>query len=57
MSVANKIANDSHENAGRYTTRTYSRHGLSKGARYYKRYYNRLGKRAEARLARKDSEA
>lgn len=54
MSIANKIANEAHETAGRYTTRTYSKHGLSKRARVFKRFYNRLGKRAEARIAFKD---
>lgn len=54
MSIAKKIANENHETAGRYTTRTYSKHGLSKKARDYKRIYNRIGKRAEARIAFKD---
>jgi hypothetical protein len=54
MSNAHKIANAKHENGGRYTTRSYSKHGLSKAANAYKKYYNRLGKRGDARLAFKD---
>lgn len=46
-----RIANDCWETAGAYTTRSYSRHGLSKGAVRAKKYYNRIGKRADAKFA------
>jgi hypothetical protein len=45
------IANDGWEIAGTNTTRSYSRHGLSKAAVRVKKYYNRIGKRADEKFA------
>ncbi len=45
------IANTNHEETGALTTRHVSRHGLSKGAVEYKKYYNRRGKRLDGRFA------
>lgn len=56
MSMHKKIANENYEYAGKLTSRRISRHGLSTCARYYKRYYNRIGKRGEARRAFRDAE-
>lgn len=47
--IHRKVANENHEDCGRYTTRSTSRHGVGKGQRWMKRYVNRRGKRAEAR--------
>lgn len=51
MNAYRKIANANHEEAGAYTTRSFSRHGLGKGARKLKKIVNRNAKRAEAREA------
>lgn len=54
MSIANKIANKQNEEDGRRTSRPQGR-GLSPTAFRSKRIRNRMAKRAEARLAFKDS--
>lgn len=48
--IHNKVANNDWETAGSNTSRSISRHGLTSGARKLKRYYNRVGKRTEARI-------
>ena len=45
------IANDCHEECGRNSTRSVNKSGLSKGLVRAKKYYNRIGKRADARFA------
>ncbi len=45
-----KIANAHYEDAGSNTTRSCSRHGLSKGAVKMKKIVNRRAKRVEARF-------
>ena len=52
-----KIANRNWEEGGTLTTRTTSRHGLSKKQRLMKRYFRRLGKRVESEVAFKDQES
>ncbi len=52
--IDRKIANENHEDGGRLSTRSVSRHGLSKATKYYKKYYNRVGKRGAKKLAFKD---
>lgn len=51
MSIANKYANEGHEDITVATTRSVSRHGLSKGQRREKKVRNRAAKRFEARMA------
>lgn len=45
-----KIANRGFEEAASHTTRSFSRHGLSRRARIEKHLRNRIAKRAEARM-------
>lgn len=45
------IANDCHEEQGRLSTRTVNKSGLSKGGVRAKKYYNRIGKRGDAKFA------
>lgn len=54
MNTHRKIANENHEEGGRLSTRSVSKHGLGKAGRYYKKYYNRIGKRGAKKLALKD---
>ena len=51
-----KVANANHEDAGAHTTRSFSRHGLSKRARKAKRLVNRAAKRSVAREALKEEQ-
>ncbi len=53
--MRNKLANRAHEDAGAHTTRTFSKHGLSKAARELKRMHNKRGRLREARILAKDS--
>lgn len=46
-----RIANKSYEEAGAFTTRSFSRHGLTRKALREKKYYNRIGKRADSEFA------
>jgi len=55
LDMYKKIANQNHEEAGRFSTRSVSRHGLKPGRRLNKRLVNRIAKREESRLAFKDS--
>ena len=49
MSYHKKFANKGHEDAAMLTTSYVSRHGLSKIQKRVKRFYRKLGTRAEAR--------
>jgi hypothetical protein len=51
------IANAGHEEVTRYTTRTFSRHGVSAGLKREARLRNRAAKRIDARwhVASQDS--
>jgi hypothetical protein len=49
MNSWKKIANDNHEEVAAYTTRSFSRHGLSRGLAREKRLRNRRAKRIDAR--------
>jgi hypothetical protein len=55
MSIHRKIANAGYEEVACMTSRSTSRHGLSKGLAREKRIRNRIAKRAEARIAWKDA--
>lgn len=46
-----RIANKSYEEAGAFTTRSFSRHGLTRKANREKKYYNRIGKRLDEKFA------
>ena len=52
--TSHKIANKGHEDESRFTTRSYSRHGLSKTARRVKGARNRAAKIADRRAALRD---
>lgn len=54
MSIANKFANENHEEGACMTSRHTSKHGLKKGRIKEKRYRNRAAKREEAELAFND---
>lgn len=45
------IANESWEEAGALTSRCVNKSGLSAGAKRMKKYYNRIGKRGDAKFA------
>jgi len=45
------IANAKYEECGCNTTRSVNKSGLSKGLIRTKKYYNRIGKRGDARFA------
>lgn len=49
-----KFSNQGHEEWAQVTTNSYSRHGLGRAGQKARRYYRRLGKRAERRLILKE---
>jgi len=56
MSIAKKIANENHEEVTRMTTRSSSKHGLSKVLSRGKRIRNRAAKRKEEKIAFEDED-
>ncbi len=57
MSYHKKYSNENYESPAIMTTRSVSRHGLSKIQKRLKRIYRKLGTRAEARQAFIDQRA
>lgn len=51
MSYHKKYSNENYEEAPVMTTCSVSRHGLSRAQKRMKRFYRKLGTRAEARQA------
>lgn len=56
MSIANKLANENHDEIASMTSRGTSKHGVSKGVLREKRIRNRRAKREEEEIAYEDSE-
>lgn len=52
--IYKKIANENYEESASYTTRSFSKHGVSKSLKREARIRNRAAKREEERMAFED---